>query len=170
MVHASLHAVGAPMELQPVRVRLRERIAGAPNLPSRLADGALRELDRLPDGDRLLHGDFHPGNVLLSSRGPVVIDWTNATHGDPDADVARTSLMLKLGAMPPGTPRLIRSLNQVGRGWFGRFYSGGYRAVRPYDSAAVERWMVPHAAARLAEQIPEEVDALLHFLDARVRD
>jgi aminoglycoside phosphotransferase (APT) family kinase protein len=28
--------------------------------------------------------------VLLSSRGPVVIDWTNARAGDPSVDVAMT--------------------------------------------------------------------------------
>jgi streptomycin 6-kinase len=41
-------------------------------------------------GDRLLHLDLHPDNVLLSSRGPVVIDWTNARRGDPALDVALT--------------------------------------------------------------------------------
>ena len=42
------------------------------------------------EGERLLHLDFHPDNVLLSQRGPVVIDWTNARAGDPAFDVAMT--------------------------------------------------------------------------------
>lgn len=42
------------------------------------------------DGGRLLHVDFHPDNVLLSSRGPVVIDWANACSGDPAFDIAMT--------------------------------------------------------------------------------
>jgi aminoglycoside phosphotransferase (APT) family kinase protein len=41
-------------------------------------------------GERLLHLDLHPDNVLLSSRGPVVIDWSNAQAGDPCVDVALT--------------------------------------------------------------------------------
>jgi aminoglycoside phosphotransferase (APT) family kinase protein len=41
-------------------------------------------------GDRLLHLDLHPDNVLLSAAGPVVIDWTNARRGDPALDVALT--------------------------------------------------------------------------------
>jgi streptomycin 6-kinase len=41
-------------------------------------------------GDRLLHLDLHPDNVLLSPAGPVVIDWTNARRGDPALDVALT--------------------------------------------------------------------------------
>ena len=39
---------------------------------------------------RLLHMDFHPDNVMLPSRGPVVIDWSNACAGDPALDVALT--------------------------------------------------------------------------------
>ena len=46
-------------------------------------------LPRLPSGDRLLHFDLHPLNVILSPTGPVVIDWTNACVGEPGVDVAR---------------------------------------------------------------------------------
>jgi aminoglycoside phosphotransferase (APT) family kinase protein len=57
----------------------------------------LHEIDAPPGlagagapGDRLLHLDFHPANVILSPSGPVVIDWTNARRGDPSFDVALT--------------------------------------------------------------------------------
>jgi tRNA A-37 threonylcarbamoyl transferase component Bud32 len=46
-------------------------------------------LPRLPAGDRLLHFDLHPLNVILSPQGPVVIDWTNACVGESGVDVAR---------------------------------------------------------------------------------
>ena len=42
------------------------------------------------EGQRLLHLDLHPENVLLSGRGPVVIDWTNAEAGEPGLDLALT--------------------------------------------------------------------------------
>src|SRR5919201_1159627 len=50
----------------------------------------LHEIPAPPEfGDgMLLHCDLHPDNVLLSARGPVVIDWPNATAGDPAFDVA----------------------------------------------------------------------------------
>ena len=41
-------------------------------------------------GDRLVHRDLHPLNVLMSPDGPVVIDWANASRGDPAFDVADT--------------------------------------------------------------------------------
>jgi Ser/Thr protein kinase RdoA (MazF antagonist) len=43
----------------------------------------------LPAGDRMLHFDLHPMNVILSPTGPVVIDWTNACKGEAGVDVAR---------------------------------------------------------------------------------
>ena len=45
-------------------------------------------------GDRVLHLDLHPGNVMLTSRGPVVIDWTNVHAGTPGADVAMAYLIM----------------------------------------------------------------------------
>jgi aminoglycoside phosphotransferase (APT) family kinase protein len=75
----------------------------------------LRELheieapDGLPavgEGDRLLHLDLHPANVILSPTGPVVVDWTNARRGDPALDVALTWV---IGATSGGLGRLGRS-------------------------------------------------------------
>ena len=48
----------------------------------------------LGPGDRVLHLDLHPGNVMLTSRGPVVIDWTNASAGPAGADVATAYLIM----------------------------------------------------------------------------
>jgi len=69
------------------------------------AGGALladlhRRLHELPPrlssdpGDRILHLDLHPFNVMLSRRGPVVIDWRNATEGPADLDLALSALIL----------------------------------------------------------------------------
>ena len=42
----------------------------------------------------MLHLDLHPGNVMFTARGPVVIDWTNARAGAPAADVAMAYLIM----------------------------------------------------------------------------
>jgi hypothetical protein len=60
----------------------------------------LHEIDAPPGleaagpGDRLLHLDLHPDNVILSPAGPFVIDWTNALRGTPALDVAMTWVIL----------------------------------------------------------------------------
>lgn len=58
-LHHRLHRIAAPERLRPVG-----------------------------DGDRLLHLDLHPRNVILSTRGPVVIDWANAARGPAALDPA----------------------------------------------------------------------------------
>ncbi|MEV4466100.1 phosphotransferase [Micromonospora echinofusca] len=64
-------------------------------LPPRLSDG----------GDvRILHLDLHPENVMLTSRGPVVIDWRNAAEGPADLDVALTAVILAQVAVEGAHP------------------------------------------------------------------
>lgn len=46
------------------------------------------------EDSRLLHLDLHPQNVMLTSRGPVVIDWRNATKGPPELDVTLSAVIL----------------------------------------------------------------------------
>jgi aminoglycoside phosphotransferase (APT) family kinase protein len=163
-LHAKLHAAQAPSGLEALKARLRRQIESLSGLPPPLARFALEALDACPDGDRLCHGDFHPGNILRSKEGPVLIDWTNATRGDPEADVARTDLMLRIGEPPPGTSRFLRLLARVGRGILLSGYKRAYRRVRPLDQELMARWGVPVAAARLSEGIREEVPAVRKYL------
>jgi aminoglycoside phosphotransferase (APT) family kinase protein len=68
--------------------------------------------DGLPavgDGDRLLHLDLHPANVILSKAGPVVVDWTNARSGKPALDAALTWV---IGATSTGLGQPARTLIQ----------------------------------------------------------
>jgi aminoglycoside phosphotransferase (APT) family kinase protein len=60
--------------------------------------------------DRVLHLDLHPGNVILTQRGPVVIDWRNAGAGDPAADVAMTMVTVGSADVPGLAARLGRGL------------------------------------------------------------
>jgi tRNA A-37 threonylcarbamoyl transferase component Bud32 len=52
--------------------------------------------------ERVLHLDLHPANVVLTSRGPMLIDWTNAADGPPDLDVALSAVILAQAAVEPG--------------------------------------------------------------------
>jgi tRNA A-37 threonylcarbamoyl transferase component Bud32 len=108
MRHAAVHGYPVPCVLE-VRgdALVLERIEG----PSMLADlrrrpwtfrrrvSVLAELHKqlheiaappgLADadgGDRLLHLDLHPENVIMSPAGPVVIDWTCVTSTSTSRD------------------------------------------------------------------------------------
>jgi aminoglycoside phosphotransferase (APT) family kinase protein len=166
-LQARLHDAVAPADLRDLRPRLRDRIDDAPHLSRDLKSHVIGVLDDLPDGDRICHGDFHPGNVILSGRGPVIIDWTNATRGDAAGDLARTVLILRCGAPPPDMSALIRTADRLGRQLFRRTWVRGYRATRPIDDALLTRWETVCAAARLSERIDDEVPSLMRLLERR---
>lgn len=168
-VHAKLHAVEAPPALPSLKAVLRRRIGSADALPPTLARFAIDILDRLPEGDALCHGDFHPANVLLGRGGPMIIDWTNVARGEPAADVARTLLLLRLGELPPGQPQPLRLMAAAGRRMLGALYLRSYRRLRALRTAEMESWMVPVTAARLGEGIPQETPRLLSILERRGR-
>jgi aminoglycoside phosphotransferase (APT) family kinase protein len=37
--------------------------------------------------EQLLHGELHPGNVLITKNGPLFIDFENTTHGAVEYDL-----------------------------------------------------------------------------------
>jgi aminoglycoside phosphotransferase (APT) family kinase protein len=51
-------------------------------------------------GDRVLHMDLHPLNVIVSPKGPFVIDWANACRGDPLVDVGVAWVLMAAGQIP----------------------------------------------------------------------
>ena len=162
--HASIHAVPAPRGLPSLKDDLRRRIEASGQVPSDLARTALTLLDALPDGDRLCHGDFHVANILGTVDRPVVIDWPNATCGDPDADVAHTNVLHRFGRPREGTNRLERTVANIGRGVFGSRYLSAYRKIRPLDNDRLARWERVRATARLTTGVPAEREKLIRFL------
>jgi hypothetical protein len=56
----------------------------------------------LGPGDRVLHLDLHPLNVIVGPKGPVVVDWAHACAGDPDMDVAVAWALMSAGEIPGG--------------------------------------------------------------------
>jgi aminoglycoside phosphotransferase (APT) family kinase protein len=53
-------------------------------------------------GDCIVHLDLHPLNVMIAESGPVVIDWTGASLGDPDIDVGLAWVLMAAGEIPDG--------------------------------------------------------------------
>lgn len=58
-------------------------------------------------GNRVMHLDLHPGNIMLTSRGPYVIDWPNASAGPGGADVAMAYLIMA-SSDTDGVPAMVR--------------------------------------------------------------
>jgi aminoglycoside phosphotransferase (APT) family kinase protein len=163
-VQAALHSRPVP-GLPSLSEKLGRRIAAAA-LPEPLRARAEAALARLPAGEALCHGDLHPDNVVLTPGGPVVIDWSEATRGHPLADVARTSLMLRIGSPPHGA---FGVLLNAGRRVLDGAYLARILALTGSPRGALEPFLLPIAAARAEERIEDERAALLGILERLAR-
>jgi uncharacterized protein (TIGR02172 family) len=148
--HAALHARYGTA-LPSLKERLAHKISEADGLSNDLRARALQLLSKLPDGDALCHGDFHPSNLLLTERGPVIVDWVDAVRGHPIADVARTWVLICLSALPPDLSEAEREGIESLRHVFWEAYRDRYRALHPFTDAELAAWIGPVAAGRLSE-------------------
>lgn len=83
LLHQRMHSAPFGAQAPNLRTRLGARIAGVDTLPADLKARLLDRIARLPDGDRLCHGDFHPENVLCTLDRDVAIDWLDVAVGTP---------------------------------------------------------------------------------------
>lgn len=160
--HADLHSYHAP-ELPSLRETLRCNILDADMVPASTRDLAMRTLDLMPESDALCHGDLTTDNILLTPNGPIVIDWSEAAHGDPAADVARSLIHLAVAHMYYlSAPR--RPLAQRTHSWLATAYSRHYRHLRPETATRIQYWLLPVAVARLGRGAPISQRFLLKLI------
>jgi aminoglycoside phosphotransferase (APT) family kinase protein len=120
-------------------------------------------LGQWPDGgDCLVHLDLHPLNVLMSARGPVVIDWSNAARGEALSDVALTYVLLTCPRMPG--PRGLQIAVQPARVCLARLFTRRYRGkdLDAYIAVAADLKTLDRNMS------PDEI-ANLHRLARRMR-
>ncbi len=98
------------------------------------APGGLRQ--PFGAGDRIVHLDLHPGNVMLTAAGPVVIDWSNGAAGPAGADVAMAYLIMASSDVD-GLPRWLRpGVRGLRRSFVRRFRAAVHDDPRPYLAKA----------------------------------
>jgi len=168
-MHAAMHGRDGA-GLPELKGRFREAIErSAEHLSLAAQEASVRRLSALPDATAICHGDMHPGNIVITATGPVVIDWLTAGAGPPAADVARTLFLLRDGAIPPEVPRVQRWLITRLRRTFASRYLTHYQRLAPVDTAQVAEWRLPVLAARLDEGIEAEREHLLALIELELR-
>lgn len=151
-LHAQLHSQPAPPELPSQRAWIENRINSAMATSESEQNRIRQVLDELPTGDALCHGDFHPENILLTARGPIIIDWSTATRGHPLGDVACTSHLFENADLPVSASRSIRLLFRVSRSLLHKTYLRRYLRLRRGTLSQVNKWRLPIAAAMAARK------------------
>jgi aminoglycoside phosphotransferase (APT) family kinase protein len=155
-LHARIHRAECPIDLPSQREWIATRIE-ALDLGEAEKAAIHRNLAALPDGSAICHGDFHPENVLLTSRGPVIIDWDSATRGHPLGDLACTSRLFRNAGLPPGAPSFMHLLVKCSRRVLHRTYLKRYLQVHAGTREEIESWRKTIAAALGPWRIPDQI-------------
>lgn len=155
--------------LNPYKLDIQSEIDKALFLSEKVKKKLLEMVAELEDSNVICHGDFHPDNIMLSNKGPIIIDWTNARRGNKILDVARTLIMIKYSNTPPDKPFIIRAVLKQLRNTLYKEYIKHYLKISGISIQEVEKWEAPMGAARLNENIPmEEKNNLLQMINNKV--
>ncbi|OAN54310.1 phosphotransferase family protein [Sphingobium sp. TCM1] len=156
-LHAVMHhAPGG--ELRSLQQVLATDIAYGP-APRALQQAATAYLDTLPDGDTLTHGDLHLGNVMMTPKGLMVIDWSKAARGHPAADAVRSEMLMRFGAGPHDW------ITNLWRDWAARRLRRTYlSATTPVSAADMARWRPVVALAWLRARDAGRTPAFRRYL------
>jgi aminoglycoside phosphotransferase (APT) family kinase protein len=117
----------------------------------------------LGPGDRVLHLDLQPANIVMGEAGPVVLDWGWAGAGPPAADTAHTWLEMATSEVPGGP--VIRAVGGLGRRLLVR------RFLREFERDELVAVLPQVVDYRLARRLltPKERHAVATFSPGRRR-
>ena len=113
-------------------------------------------LERQTEGFQLSHMDFHPDQVLITENGPCVIDWETACRGNPLSDVARTTLILRIGEIYRPTRISTQDLGRIRSALLSTYLDQYFGAPGRKSPQTMAVWDLVAAIARLSEAIDGE--------------
>jgi tRNA A-37 threonylcarbamoyl transferase component Bud32 len=104
-------------------------------------------LNSFESDNKLCHGDFHFLNLIKTHNDIVIIDWVDATCGNPEADICKTYLLYLLYA------------NEIAD-----LYLDVYCKKSEKERKDILKWLPIIAAARLCDNKPNEVETLIKII------
>ena len=121
-------------------------------------------LPQLPDGgDRIVHLDLHPLNVLYGRAGPVLIDWPNASRGRAETDLAQTWLIIESADVSDEGLRALLFAPVK--------YLLARQVIAQFDRDAIVPYLRPTLESRAADRNvrPSEIDAMRRIVEREER-
>lgn len=143
-----MHTQRVPL-LTKLKDKMNRKISLSPLSATTRYDLHMR-LEAMPKHNKLCHGDFNPGNIIITPQGTAyILDWSHATQGNASADAARTYLLFWLAGEPELAEKYLK------------LFCEKSDTARQY----VQKWIPIVAASQLVKSKPEEKDFLLHWVD-----
>jgi Predicted aminoglycoside phosphotransferase len=157
------------VSLSSQRTRIRNDIVRAPFLTKPEVEALIAHLDKLPVKQQLCHGDPNPGNILLRNHDALIIDWNDASTGNPEADLAEYVILLKYTVIPPYLPTELNIFLDKIRDSTIRIFLDEYEQLSGIGYAEIEPWIAPVAARKLSADSTSEAERALLLDEIRRR-
>lgn len=99
-------------------------------------------LDNLPKGNVFCHGDIHPNNIIITSNGAQVIDWSCAVSANPYIDIFKTVMKLpKYNEKPIKIFSLTKFFEHIYIKLFIRIYLSHYVRLTNSNMSEIKHWL-----------------------------
>ncbi|TQR45942.1 phosphotransferase [Paenibacillus popilliae] len=130
---------------------IKSHILSVNYLTAHEKESVISLLDSLPTRQCMCHGDPNPGNIMIKNDGKaVLIDWSNATVGNPEADIAEYILMIRYAILPPHFREDIRHEFEFIREKLITIFMDEYTKLSGIAYDEVVPWLTPIAARKLS--------------------
>jgi aminoglycoside phosphotransferase (APT) family kinase protein len=153
-IQTELHQAPLIEGLPLLPTRLRRKIEEATLLSEAERAETLAMLERAPPGRALCHGDMHPANIVMATRGMVIVDWFDAAVGDAGADIARSSLLLRPAETEASRASHLEGATDAFLDLVHCAYLSALVRRQLIDAAAFTEWEAILAVARMSEPVP----------------
>ena len=115
------------------------------------------------------HGDLHAGNAIVNTSGFMTIDWMNCYSGNKEGDLLRSYLLLITPYLPFSLGLTKKLLLKVYKRILGHYYRKEYLRISGLRKRDLNKWYPIIAAARLADNIPNEERWLLNLIKKKIK-
>lgn len=151
-IHTQIHEVNTVDELPELEHRFFYSLTRLDFLPDEKKEKLQQYFHTLPKGTSLCHGDFHFGNLLLSSskaQSVTLLDWGDTHKGNAMYDVCRTYLLLKSPSEKPVW--IYRFFATFIKRRIAANYLNAYQKITGCTPQDLEKWEIIVAVIRLSE-------------------
>lgn len=120
-------------------------------------------LNSIPLKQQICHGDPNPNNIFIRDNKALLIDWMNASIGNPEADLAEYIIMIRFAILPTNIPSIIADYFNSNREKIIKVFIEEYTKLsEDITYEEVDSWIIPISARKLsADGISEDEKKIL---------